>query len=96
MAKYNNFGSMKLKKEKDKDGNPQYYIELDQKIIDRLKFDGKPLDKFIQVERPTAKFDRMLNSGKLSQDEYDAKVAQFDKDGKLSFVKFDLQIVTKD
>lgn len=94
--KFNNLGSMKLKKDKDKDGNPQYYIELDQKIIEKLKLDGKPLSKFINVERPTAKYDRMLKAGKITQEEYEAKIADFDKEGRLSFVKFDLQVQTED
>jgi hypothetical protein len=100
--KYYNLGSMKTKKEKDADGNVQYYIELDKELVGKLKIDGKPLAKsndgkvYIQVERPTAKFDRMLASGKISDTEYNDKTERFSKDGDLSFVKFDLQAVTED
>lgn len=98
MAKktYHNLGSMKLKKDKDENGNAQYYIELDKKIADRIKIDGKPISKFINVERPTAKFDRMLASGKLSPEEYEQKIEEFGAEGKLSFVKFDLQATQED
>ncbi len=94
--KFNAIGSMKTKKEKDANGNPQYYIEIDKNFIDRLKLDGKPIGKYINVERPTSKYDRMLKSGKIDEAEYDEKTAQFAADGKLAFVKFDLQIVQED
>ncbi len=96
MAKtYTTLGAMKTKKEKDENGNPQYYIQLDKKLIGKLKLDGVPVTEFIQVERPTAKFDRMLKAGKIAEAEYDEKTGAFAKDGKLEFVKFDLQIVTE-
>lgn len=93
MAKktYFNLGSMKLRKDKDENGNPQYYVELDPKIVDKIRIDGKKITKYFQVERPTAKFDRMLASGKINEKEYEEKVAEYEKDGRLSFVKFDLQ-----
>lgn len=102
MAKktYHNLGSMKLKKDKDANGNAQYYIEVDKKIADRIKIDGKPLSKnkdgkvFISVERPTDKFDRMLAAKAIDVKEYEEKVGQFEADGKLSFIKFDLQATT--
>lgn len=95
--KYHNIGSMKTKKEKDKDGNVQYLIEIDKKYIGRISIDGKPITgKYINVDRPTTKYDRMLQSGKITEDEYEQKTAEFAPDGKLAFVKFDLQIVTED
>lgn len=95
--KFHNIGSMKTKKEKDANGNPQYYIEIDKNYIGRISIDGKPVTtKFINVDRPTSKFDRMLKSGKIKEDEYDQKTADFAPDGKLSFVKFDLQIVEEE
>lgn len=94
--KFNNIGSMKTKKEKDENGNPQYYIELDKNFIGRLTLDGKPFGKYIDVQRPTTKFDRMLKAGTIDEAEYDQKTAEFAADGKLSFVKFDLQIVTEE
>lgn len=107
MAKktYHNLGSMKLKKDKDENGNLQYYVEIDQKILDKIRIDGKKISKFIQVERPTQKFDRMLAAGKIDEKEYEEKTAQFDSTidpqtkqprGKLSFVKFDLQAVSEE
>lgn len=101
MAKYHNLGSMKTMKDKDADGNVQYYIEIDKEVAGKIKIDGKPLKSkngkfYLQVERPTAKFDRMLNSGKITETEYNEKTARYAKDGDLNFVKFDLQAVTED
>lgn len=97
MAKYHNIGSMKTKKDRDADGNVQYYIEIDKDYLGRISIDGKPLvDKYIDVERPTAKYDRMLKAGKIKEDEYDQKTAMYAPEGKAAFVKFDLQMKTKD
>lgn len=110
--KYHNFASMKTKKDKDENGNVQYLIELDKKYIDKLfLYDSEkkryvPVPgKYINVDRPTTKFDRMLKSGKITEAEYEQKVSEYDASidpqtkqprGKLAFVKFDLQIVTED
>lgn len=111
MAKkqYYNIGSMKTKKDKDENGNVQYVIQLDKKMVGKIfiqdektkKF--KPIDEYINVERPTAKFERMLAADKISEKEFEEKVDQYDATidpktkqpiGKLSFVKFDLQMTT--
>jgi len=99
MAKktYYNLGNMKTKKDKDADGNLQYYIEIDQKLQGRLSIDGKKITtKFIDVERPTTKFDRMLSKGVIDQNEYDKKTEEYSKEGRLSFIKFDLQIANEE
>lgn len=99
--KYHNIGSMKTKKDKDEHGNTQYVIQLDKKLQGKIFIKGddgkfKPVTEYIQVERPAAKFDRMLKSGKIDEKEYEEKVAQFEKGGKLEFVKFDLQMTTEE
>jgi hypothetical protein len=112
MAKknYHNIGSMKTKKDKDEDGNVQYVIQLDKKYHGKIfiKNDqGKlePVTEYISVERPTVKYDRMLKKGTIDEKEYEEKVDQFDSTvdpktkqprGKLSFIKFDLQMVTEE
>jgi ACT domain-containing protein len=99
--KYHNIGSMKTKKDKDEDGNVQYVIQLDKKYQGKIfvqdeKGKFKPVSEYIQVERPKAKFDRMLKAGKIEDTEYSDKVDQFEKGGKLEFVKFDLQMTTEE
>lgn len=112
MAKknYHNIGSMKTKKDKDEDGNVQYVIQLDKKYQGKIfiqdeKGKFQPVSEYIQVERPTEKFDRMLVKGTIDEKEYEQKVAQFDSTvdprtkqslGKLSFIKFDLQMITEE
>lgn len=101
MAKnYTTIGSMKTRKERDENGQVQYYVQLDKKVLGKLfikddKGQYQSVTEYIQVERPTAKFDRMLKSGKIDETEYDKKTADYAKDGKLDFVKFELQIVTE-
>lgn len=95
--KFHNIGSMKTKKERDENGDVQYYIEIDKSFLGRISIDGKAITgKYINVDRPVAKFDRMLKSGKIDESEYDKKTADFAPEGKLAFVKFDLQIVTEE
>lgn len=103
--KYHNLGSMKVRRKKNESDPAEYYIEIDREMLSKISIEGKPISKFIQVERPTAKFDRMLAAGKMSEAEYDKRVADFDASidpetgnprGKSSFVKFDLQVVTED
>lgn len=97
MAKtYHSIGQMKTKKDKDENGNVQYLIEIDKKYLGRISIDGIPLtSKYVNVERPTKKFDKMLAKGSIDEVEYDQKMADFSPEGKLSFVKFDIQIVTE-
>lgn len=103
MAKdYHDIGSMKTKKEKDKDGNLQYYIELDKKYEGRISIDGKKLtSRFINVNRPVAKLESLLKNRIITEAEFDKKLDEFDATidpqtklprGKLSFVKFDLKL----
>lgn len=101
--KYHNIGSMKTKKDKDADGQVQYLIELDKAYLGKIFIYNEttkefvPMSgKYINVDRPTAKYDRMLKAGTIKEDEYDQKTSVFAPDGKASHVKFDLQIVTEE
>lgn len=89
-----NIGSMLTKKDKDEDGNVQYYIKVQDGL--EIKFNGKKLDGlFINVDRPTAKLKRLVKAGKITPEQYDEEAAQFEKDGKRSFVKFDISAKTE-
>lgn len=88
-------GSIKTKKALDENGKPQYYLELDQKITE-LKINGVVIDtRILDVDRPAARYQRMLKSSKLTPEEYQAKADEFEKGGKLEFVKFDVVAKTK-
>lgn len=89
---YLTVGAMLLGKEKDMNGKDSYYIKLADNVeitVNGVQFTGE----FLKVQRPTDKFDFMLNAGKLDEAEHAAKVAEFDKGGKLSFIKFELVAV---
>lgn len=91
-----NLGSIKTKKELDEDGKPQYYLEIDTKKITELKINGVVIDnKYLDVDRPSAKFKRMLKNKKISPEEFQSKTDDFEKGGKLEFVKFDVVAKTK-
>ena len=87
MAKFVNFGSLIMKK--DKSG---FYIKLDKDLelsINGDKFNGE----YINVNPPTVKYDRMLDQGKITEEEYEKAVARFAKDGDLSFIRQELTAV---
>ena len=90
---YHNIGSMKTKKEKDDEGNTQYYIEIDKKYLGRISIDGKKLtSKYINVNRPTVKLEGLLKAGVITEADFDQQSADFAPEGKLNFVKFDLKL----
>lgn len=51
-----------------KDGG--VYLKFDTNSTAEITVNGKPLKSF-QLEDPTAKFDRMVNAGKMTEDEAD-------------------------
>lgn len=82
-------GAMILSKDADDKGRKSYYIKLSDKT--KITIDGVDVSgKYINVQRPADKFDRMLASGKITQEEYDEKVNQFSEGGNLSFITFEL------
>lgn len=82
-----NFNKMGAILEK-KDGG--VYLKLDAEFdISRLTLDGKPVKSF-QIEDPTAKFDRMVASGKMSEADADEKAAKVP-----SYVLFEVQVVVE-
>lgn len=82
-----NFNKMGAILEK-KDGG--VYLKLDADFdITRLTLDGKPVKSF-QIEDPTAKFDRMVASGKMTEADADEKAAKVP-----SYVLFEVQVVVE-
>lgn len=91
--KYTTIGSMNTKREKDEQGRVSYNIKLDSKV--KLIVNGEEVTSgYLNVSRPTDKFERMLKAGALTEEEYDRKLADFDKGGKLEFIKFEITAVT--
>lgn len=83
-SNYNKMGAILEKK----DGG--VYLKLDAEFdITRLTLDGKPVKSF-QIEDPTAKFDRMVASGKMSEADADEKAAKVP-----SYVLFEVQVVVE-
>lgn len=85
--KYHPVGAFLEKQEKGEDGRPQYYIKLDSSV--EVKINGKKVSA-LNIQRPTDKFEKMLAKGVITEEQYEEKMADFEKDGKLSFVKFEL------
>jgi hypothetical protein len=81
--KYHKLGAILEKK----DGG--VYLKFDTEFnLEGLTLNGAPVTS-IQIEDPTAKFDRMVASGKISEAEADEKAAKVP-----SFVLFEVQVVT--
>ena len=81
-------GAMLQKKELDKQGRAAYYLKVDENTD--LRINGVKVTA-VNIERPTDKFERMVAAGKMTEEEFEQAVADFDKDGKKSFVKFEFQ-----
>lgn len=87
-SSYVNLGVMVRDKEKDSKGKDKYYLLLDKNV--EISINGVPYKKkSINISRLTDKYDRMLESGKLSKEEYDEKVAQFTGKGKYNYMQFE-------
>lgn len=81
--KYHKLGAILEKK----DGG--VYLKFDTEFnIEGLTLNGVPVTS-LQIEDPTAKFDRMVAAGKLTEEEADEKAAKVP-----SFVLFEVQVVT--
>lgn len=94
MSKYVNIGQILQAKDPDERGEPRYYLKIAEGV--EVKLNGKIVDgDVIGVNRATDKFHRMLESGKLSEAEFDQRMEAHAKGGKQSFVKFDVSAKTK-
>lgn len=83
-SNYNKMGAILEKK----DGG--VYLKLDETFdIAGLTYNGKPV-KSLQIEDPTAKFDRMVASGKMTEADADEKAAKVP-----SYVLFEVQVVVE-
>jgi hypothetical protein len=83
-SKYQKVGAILEKK----DGG--VYLKFDTEFqIDGLTFNGLPV-KAIEIEDPTAKFDRMVAAGKLTEAEADERASKVP-----SFVLFEVQLRTE-
>lgn len=71
-----------------KDGG--VYLKFDEKFdVTGLSLNGSPVTGF-QIEDPTAKFDRMVASGKMTEVEADESAAKVP-----SYVLFEVTVVTE-
>jgi hypothetical protein len=83
-SKYQKVGAILEKK----DGG--VYLKFDTEFqLEGLTFNGLPV-KAIEIEDPTAKFDRMVASGKMTEADADEKAAKVP-----SFVLFEVQLRTE-
>lgn len=90
--KFVNLGAIASKREKDEHGRNQYYLKIDKDVdvkINGVSFTGK----YINVQRPTDKFEKMLKKGNITQEQYDEKVARFGEDGDLNYITLELSAV---
>jgi flagellar basal body rod protein FlgF len=95
MAKYATLGSMNIKKDLDTKNRKAYCIKIPKDTI--ITVNGRKVEgDYINVERPTDKFDRMLAKGSITQAEYEKKCADYDAQGKLSFVQFEITAKTEE
>lgn len=70
-------------------GQTQYSFVLGKDV--EITINGKKYDKgYFYVNRPEEKYERMLAAGKITEEEYEEKVARFGKDGDLSKVVFEI------
>ena len=86
MAEFIKLGSLNKKK------NGGFTIKVDKDaeiVINGKKFTGD----YINVQKPTVKYDNMLKKGKITEDEYNKAVARFAEGGDLAFVRQELTIV---
>lgn len=92
MANFINFGAIMTKKERDAEGKLQYYIKLN-KEVDLVVNGKKTTSEYINVSSPKVKYDRMLEKGKITEEEADIAKSRFDSEGDLAFIKQELTIV---
>lgn len=92
MATFINLGALMTKKDRDAEGKLQYYIKLDKEV--KLVVNGKEAtSEYIQVKSPKAKYNAMLDKGKITEEEADIAKARFDAEGDLSFIRQELTVI---
>lgn len=70
------------------------YIKLADGV--KITIDGKEIaNRYINAEGPTTKYDRMIASGAITEEEYNEKTARFAEDGDLSFIRLELNAKVK-
>ena len=89
---YVDFGTLVLAKDKDSQGRPQYYIQLDKEV--EITINGVPFEKTISAKNMVTKFDEMISRTDDEEriEKYEATRARFDKGGDLDFLKFGLTV----
>lgn len=107
-----NIGDITLNKEADEEGDKRYSLKLNPKVkilIDghevapatdkdgkvRLDKDGNP-ERYIMVRSPKQNLRSLRDREKISPEDYDREVADFEPGGSRAFVKLKLSAVTKD
>lgn len=97
MAKktYLNLGTIIEKRDKqtgepirDENGNKVYYLKVDKNS--KVTINGEKVEGFINVARPRDKYDRMLKTGKITAEEHEQKVSQYEKGGEFDYATFEL------
>lgn len=86
-------GAMILKKEKDIEEKDAYYIKFSDDV--EVTVNGKKVTS-LNVERPTTKYVRMLQAGKISDKEFEAKQEQYSATGEYNYIKFEFSADLRD
>lgn len=79
-------GAMMTKKDKDDQGRPAYWLKINDDVV--VTVNGKRVSA-LNIERPTDKYDRMINNDKISPEEYDEKIALYNEGGEYNYIKFE-------
>lgn len=100
---FNNKNNQQKKSSSKKDNYPKVgqilrrkedgslYIKFDDRtsvVINGVDMSGK----FANLEKPSAKFERMLAAGAISEEEAQEKIAQYEEGGDLSFVRQEITV----
>jgi hypothetical protein len=86
-------GAMVLKREKDNFGKDAYYIKIDENT--KVTINGKEV-KSLNIQRPMEKYHRMLESGKITEQEFNEKEELYSPDGDFHFIKFEVSADLRD
>ena len=87
---YVDLGVLILARDKDSQGRPAYYIQLDKEV--EITINGVPFSKTISAKNMVTKFDEMISrtDDEAKIEKYEATKSRFEKDGDLSYMKFAL------
>lgn len=87
---YVDLGVLILAKDKDSQGRPQYYIQFDKEVD--ITVNGVPHEKTVSVKNMVTKYDEMISRTDDEEriEKYEALKSRFEKDGDLSYMKFQL------